>query len=77
MRSIFFFLLKSVDLEVATSIHDKKTLSPYSTSPLETVDSQEIFYGVVNPGMVVRFRITALRNSLAGMLSRLFCRPDG
>ncbi|MEM4302634.1 MAG: CRISPR system precrRNA processing endoribonuclease RAMP protein Cas6 [Candidatus Caldarchaeum sp.] len=65
-----------MDPEVATAIHDERTLSPYSTSPLETVDSQEIFYGVVNPGVVVRFRITALRNSLADMLSRFFVGPS-
>ncbi|MCX8201386.1 MAG: CRISPR system precrRNA processing endoribonuclease RAMP protein Cas6 [Candidatus Caldarchaeum sp.] len=70
VRGIFFSLLKSVDPELATAVHEERTLSPYSTSPLENTQGRKIFYGTVPPGSFFQFRITTLRNSVSDALAR-------
>lgn len=68
VRGVFFRFLKKFDASFTTAIHEGRTLSPYSVSPIETLEGRGIFRGEIRPGFVFQMRMTALADSVAEAL---------
>lgn len=60
VRGVFFHGLRLVDEKTATHVHEQRTLSPYSVSPILNERGVGIFRGTIYPGTSFYFRVTAL-----------------
>jgi len=70
VRGIFFNLLGRANSELASTIHTANTLSPYSTSVLETARHGMLFQGTVGAGEPFRFRVGCLDDKVADAIGR-------
>lgn len=76
VRGLFFRFLKSFDSMLADEVHDARTLSPYSVSPVETLAGRGIFYGVIQPGFVFQMRMNALNGVVGDALMKSLLSVD-
>jgi CRISPR-associated endoribonuclease Cas6 len=70
VRGIFFDLLGRANSGLASTIHTANTLSPYSTSVLETARHGMLFQGTVGAGEPFRFRVGCLDDKVADAIGR-------
>jgi CRISPR/Cas system endoribonuclease Cas6 (RAMP superfamily) len=70
VRGIFFNLLGRANSELASAIHSANTLSPYSTSVLETARQGMLFQGTVGAGEPFKFRVGCLDDKVADAIGR-------
>jgi CRISPR-associated endoribonuclease Cas6 len=70
VRGIFFNLLGRANSELASTIHTANTLSPYSTSVLETARQGMLFQGTVTAGETFKFRVGCLDDKVADAIGR-------
>ena len=70
VRGIFYKLLGRANRELASTIHSANSLSPYSTSVLETARQGMLFHGMVGAGEPFKFRVGCLEDKVADAIGR-------
>lgn len=70
VRGIFFHGLRLVDEGFATDVHEQRTLSPYSVSPVMDERGRGVFRGFINPGTSFKFRISALDDRVGDVFGK-------
>ncbi|MDJ0274890.1 MAG: CRISPR system precrRNA processing endoribonuclease RAMP protein Cas6 [Nitrososphaerota archaeon] len=70
VRGMFYALLRSADEDLARSIHEANTISPYSTSVLETRRQGMLFSGTVAAGEPFSFRVGCLDGKVSDAIGR-------
>lgn len=77
IRGLFFDLLKRISKDKAEELHIKKKLAPYSTTPIEVIDSNgvvTVYRGL--PKGVARFSMTLLDSDLSNIFRDLLCQNE-
>ncbi len=69
-RGIFFRILKNFDSLLATRIHEMRTLSPFSLTPLEAPSQHIFLYDFVPAGVEFQFRIVSFSQDITSALQR-------
>lgn len=75
-RGIFFRILKSIDSGLATRVHEMRTLSPFSLTPLEVPSHRAFLFDFVPAGVEFQFRIVSFSQNITSVLQR-FVLGDG
>jgi CRISPR-associated endoribonuclease Cas6 len=76
VRGIFFKILKCFNPSLATKVHEQRTLSPYSISPLENTERSQVFFDHVPGGLDFQFRIVAFQKDISEAVKRFVLSGD-
>jgi len=70
VRGIFFKILKTFNPSLATKIHERRVLSPYSVSPLENTGGGQILFNHIPSGVEFQFKIATFDKSISTTIQR-------